>query len=451
MMKYVWVFVMVGFVMVGIGEAQKIKAFPEAEGFGAYAIGGRGGKLFMVTTLEDYGQDESPIAGSLREAIEAEGPRMVLFRVGGIIELKAPLVVRHPYLTLAGHVAPWQGICLKNYGFQIRETHDVVVRYLRVRPGDEMGKETDAISVYKSKNVILDHCSASWGTDETLSVTGAGTDSVTVQWCFIAESLNQSVHAKGAHGYGSLIRADGRISFHHNLYAHHVTRCPRPGTYGDQSVLLDFQHNVIYNCKSMAGYSREDSVRINLVGNYYKPGPETTDKNHIFQIGGQTTLMYVADNILEGVDQRGDDWSLIASGGWWNWAFGLDAYKLKEPIPVSPIRKEKTKEMYYEVLRFAGANLQMRDAVDRRIMADIERGEGRIINSQKDVGGWPTYESARYPYDQDMDGMPDHWEKFHALNPEDGTDHIKDNDGDGYTNLEEFLNGTEPSKANQFH
>ncbi|MGA1198576.1 MAG: pectate lyase family protein, partial [Candidatus Latescibacterota bacterium] len=286
MMKYVWVFVMVGFVMVGIGEAQKIKAFPEAEGFGAYAIGGRGGKLFMVTTLEDYGQDESPIAGSLREAIEAEGPRMVLFRVGGIIELKAPLVVRHPYLTLAGHVAPWQGICLKNYGFQIRETHDVVVRYLRVRPGDEMGKETDAISVYKSKNVILDHCSASWGTDETLSVTGAGTDSVTVQWCIIAESLNQSIHAKAAHGYGSLIRADGRISFHHNLYAHHVTRCPRPGTYGDQSVLLDFQHNVIYNWKSMAGYSREDSVRINLVGNYYKPGPETTDKNHIFQIGG---------------------------------------------------------------------------------------------------------------------------------------------------------------------
>ncbi|MBT3605748.1 MAG: pectate lyase [Candidatus Latescibacteria bacterium] len=425
-------------------EAQKVKAFPDAQGFGAYAIGGRGGALFLVTTLEDYGKGETPIEGSLRAAIEAEGPRMVLFKVGGIIELKAPLVVRNPYLTLAGQIAPWQGICLKNYGLQIRETHDVVIRYLRVRPGDEMGEELDAISINKSQNVILDHCSASWGTDETLSVTGVGTDRITVQWCMIAESLNQSVHKKGAHGYGSLIRTDGRVSFHHNLYAHHTTRVPRPGTYGDKSGLLDFQHNVIYNWKSMPGYSRADSVRMNLVGNYYKPGPSTTGKDYIFQIGGQTSLIYASDNILEGVEQGWDDWVLIEGRGWWNWIFGLDDYKLTQPIAVAPVLKEKTKEMYFDVLRFAGVSLQMRDAVDRRIMAELEKGEGRIINSQKDVGGWPTYESGRSFSDRDGDGMPDRWEKLHKLDAEDGEDHSKDADGDGYTNLEEFLNGTVP-------
>ncbi|MFT5368421.1 MAG: pectate lyase [Candidatus Latescibacterota bacterium] len=450
-MKYwIWV-VWIVFVMCGIGEAQRIKAFPEAQGFGAYAKGGRGGKLFRVTTLEDYDKGETPIEGSLRAAVEAEGPRMVLVQVGGLIELKAPLVVRNPYLTLACHAAPGQGICLKNYGFQIRDTHDVVVRYLRVRPGDVMGKEVDAISVYKSQNVILDHCSASWGTDETLSVTGAGTDSVTVQWCMIAESLNQSVHEKGAHGYGSLIRADGRISFHHNLYAHHTTRCPRPGTYGDKSVVLDFQNNVIYNWKGMPGYSRADSVRMNLVGNYYKPGPSTTGKDHIFQIGGETTLMYASDNILEGVDHGKEDWALIEGRGWWHWIFGLDAYKLRDPLLVSPVVGEKTKDAFLEVLHSAGANMQTRDAVDRRIVTEIRRGEGRIINSQNDVGGWPVYNTGRYPTDLDRDGMPDSWEKLHHLNPEDGTDHAHDPDGDGYTNLEEFLNGTEPPQADFFN
>jgi hypothetical protein len=375
-----------------------------------------------VSNLEDYDKNEPPIEGSLRAAIEAKGPRMILFGVGGIIPLKRPMVVRNPYVTLAGHVAPGNGVCLKNYGFHIRETHDVVIRYLRVRPGDVMAKEVDAISVDKSKNVILDHCSASWGTDETLSVTGVGTDSVTVQWCLIAESLNQSVHAKGEHGYGSLIRADGRISFHHNLYAHHTTRCPRPGIYGDKSVILDFQHNVIYNWKGIPGYSRADSVRINLVGNYYKPGPSTTGKDHIFQIGGHTTLMHASKNILEGVDPQSDDWALITGRGWWNWAFGLDAYKLKDPLAVAPVRGEKTREMYFKVLRFAGASLQMRDGVDRRIMGEIQAGKGRIINSQNDVGGWPVYDTGRYPFDQDGDGMPDGWEKSNGLNPLDGTD-----------------------------
>lgn len=434
----------------GQSEAREIKAFPEAEGFGAYAKGGRGGKLYWVTTLEDYGEDEAPIEGSLRAAIEAEGPRMVLFRTGGLIALKRPLVVRNPYLTVAGQTAPWQGICLKNYGFQIRDTHDVIVRFIRVRPGDEMGKEIDAISIYRSKQVILDHCSASWGTDETLSVTGAGTDSVTVQWCFIAESLNESVHDKGAHGYGSLIRADGRISFLHNLYAHHTTRCPRPGTYGDKSIVLDFRHNVVYNWKTLPGYSRADSVRMNLVGNYYKPGPSSIQKDYIFQIGDQTTLMYAAENVLEGQEDKRDNWQLIQGSGWWNWVFGIDAYKLKDPIPVGPVCNETTSDMYFQVLRFAGANLQMRDAVDRRIMAEIEKGEGRIINSQKDVGGWPEYNTARYAYDTDMDGMPDRWEKAHGLNPADGTDHAGDADDDGYSNLEEFVNGTLPSQMDQF-
>ena len=245
-------------------SARTMQAFPGAEGFGRHSLGGRGGKVYFVTTLADYNpkaKKETPIEGSLRHALSASGPRTIVFRTSGVIELVAPLKITEPRVTIAGQTAPGDGICLTNYGTQI-EADDVVVRHVRFRPGDSVGKEMDALAVYQCRNVILDHCSASWSVDETLSVTGEGCGNVTVQWCFITESLDQSVHAKGTHGYGSLIRTDGGVTYHHNLYAHHRTRCPRPGTYGKPpGLLLDFRNNVIYDWISPAGYTSDDPAR----------------------------------------------------------------------------------------------------------------------------------------------------------------------------------------------
>ena len=199
-------------------NAADLPAFPGAEGFGAGAKGGRGGKVFVVTTLEDYpGGKKKAVAGSLRAACEAKGPRTIVFDVAGTIVLEKALRISEPYITIAGQTAPGGGICLRNYGLDIR-THDVVIRYLRVRPGDTMKKETDSIAISSgSRDVIIDHCSASWSIDETLSVSGPGITNVTVQWCIISESLNDSFHKKGLHGYGSLVRTNGNISFHQQL------------------------------------------------------------------------------------------------------------------------------------------------------------------------------------------------------------------------------------------
>lgn len=412
---------------------KKVPAFPGAEGFGAYAVGGRGGQVLAVTNLEDYRPGkEAVIPGSLRAACEAKGPRIVVFRVSGVIPLKAPLTIREPFLTLAGQTAPGEGICLKNYGLVIRDTHDVIVRHLRVRPGDEIVAEQDAISLYRVQNVIVDHCSASWSNDETLSVTGGGSTNVTVQWCFITESLNQSHHAKGAHGYGSLLRMDGDMTFHHNLYAHHTTRCPRPGTYGDETrgLLLDFRNHVIYNWLNVPGYSAEDPARMNYIGNYLKPGPSTRNATVAFRVGGERTALYVANNLLEG-RPAGDPWAIIELGR---------GQKLSEPLVVAPVRTETPQAAYESVLRHAGATKPVRDAVDARIVKEVRSGTGRIIDSQKEVGGWPAYRSEKPPLDSDGDGMPDEWERQHGLNPNDPSDGARDRDGDGYTNLEEYLN-----------
>ena len=423
------------------GETPQVRAFPEAEGFGACAKGGRGGQVIAVTTLEDYVPgEETPIPGSLRAAIEAPGPRIVVFRVSGIIALKATLSITEPYLTLAAQTAPGDGVCLKDYSVSIRDTHDIIIRHLRSRPGDELGITLDALSTGGgSQNVILDHCSASWANDEVLSVSGAGQDNITVQWCFITESMNQSHHEKGAHGYGTLLRTDGRVTFHHNLYAHHSTRCPRPGTYGDPpGLLLDFRNNVIYNWRGPAGYSAADPVRMNYIGNYLKPGPSTRDKTHAFQVGGPATTLYVAGNVVEGVDAR-DDWALISGK--------KEGARTETPFDTAPVDTHTAAEAFEAVLANAGATLPKRDGVDARVVQTVREGAGKIINSQADVGGWPEYAPASPPADTDEDGMPDAWEKLHGLNPQEPADNTADPDGDGYTNIEEFLNGTDPGRS----
>ena len=240
------------------GESRQ-KAFPTAEGYGQYAQGGRGGKVIFVTNLDDSGP------GSLREAIKTPGPRIVIFKVAGIIDLKSELLMTEPYLTIAGQTAPGDGICLKGRRVKI-DAHDTIIRYLRVRLGDEQKTQDDAIATYTgAKDTILDHCSASWSVDETLSATHA--KNVTIQWCFITESMNLTSHVKGTHGYGSLINGE-EVSYHHNLYAHHSDRTPRPA-----ACQLDFRNNVIYDFGRGGGYNHGQKALMNYVGNYIIPRP----------------------------------------------------------------------------------------------------------------------------------------------------------------------------------
>lgn len=399
-------------------------AFPGAEGFGRFAQGGRGGRVILVTTLDDYGPRDEPIEGSLRAACDAGGPRMVLFRVSGTIDLRSTLRIREPFVTVAGQSAPGGGICLRNLGVVI-DTHDVILRHLRLRPGDRSRRELDALSINAgSRDVIVDHCSASWGTDEVLSVSGADITDVTVQWCFITEGLDESVHSKGRHGYGSLIRTNGHVTFHHNLYAHHRSRSPRPGTYGEGSILLDFRNNVIH--RGGRGYASDDPARLNYVGNYIRDA--------IPFVATDTTCMYVAGNVLHGEETEG---GVIVRGL-------RDVNRRAEPFPVAPVATDDAKTAFEKVVASAGATLPRRDAVDLRIARQVREGTGKVIDSQDDVGGWPELESAEALPDRDRDDMPDGWEREHRLDLDDPSDAAEDRDGDGYTNLEEFLEGSAP-------
>ncbi|MAF09783.1 pectate lyase [Candidatus Poribacteria bacterium] len=397
-------------------------AFPDAEGFGRFAEGGRGGAVLFVTNLDDYGAgDEDLIPGSLRAAVEAEGARTVVFRVSGTIELKRGLSIREPYITIAGQTAPGDGICIKNYGVGVR-THDVIVRHLRCRPGDEVGRRpehaekgwsTDALSLSgAARDVILDHCSTSWANDEVLSVSGEGITGVTVQWCIVSESLNASTHHKGSHGYGSLIRTNGAVTFHHNLYAFHRSRSPRPGTYGDGSILFDFRNNVMH--AGGRGYSSDDPVRMNFVGNHHPTTPFSANP---------ATTYYAEGNLGE-----------ITGDG-----------AVPAPYPVAPVVTTTAGEARAAALKSVGAVLPARDAVDARVIDLVRKGIETRVDSAEEVGGWPMLHSAPAPADSDDDGMPDAWESRHALDPN-APDHNDDPDSDGYTNLEEFLNATDPKR-----
>jgi len=418
----------------------KTPAFPGAEGFGAFAQGGRGGRVIEVANLNDSGP------GSLRRAVNAEGPRIVVFRVSGTINLSSGLSIRNPYITIAGQTAPGDGICLKTYSLSVAADH-VVIRFIRCRPGDNAKFEGDAISISAGRDIILDHCSASWSVDETLSASTSGQlGDVTVQWCIISESLNKSSHHKGAHGYGSLIRGGwgNGYTFHHNLYAHHRGRSPRPGNYNSASedpegFIFDFRNNVLYNwAGSAAGYNSDgDSItKMNFVANYYKQGPNSTRR---FAFAESTTCAkaWFADNAMNGVRPK-DPWSLVSFRGFS--PEQIQAYKQNAPIPVADVTTDDAMTAFKRVLAHAGAVLPKRDAVDTNVVNNVIDGTGKIIDDEQQVGGWPVLKSAKPPLDTDQDGMPDEWEKAHGLNPNDKTDSAKDRDEDGYTNIEEYLN-----------
>jgi pectate lyase len=440
---------MAGLLAMGMAacaaDLSAIPAFPGAEGFGAYARGGRGGKVLYVTTLDDEG------SGSLRWAVDQDGPRTVIFDISGTIRLRKELVIRRPFITIAGQTAPGDGICLRDASLVIA-THDVIVRYLRCRLGDQ-GRGGDAISITEGKDIILDHCSASWSTDEVLSVSTREPrlTNVTVQWCFITEALNP----KG-HGFGSLIRGTGgaRYSFLHNLYAHNRGRNPRPGNYDSNpyekdpdGLLLDFRNNVIYNWQGRyAGYNadRRSVTRLNYVGNYLVPGPDSQANGIAYATGSPYNRAFFAGNVYDG-RLPADPWCIVRYDPNWTDQV-IEAYKQDRPFEAGLVHDEDAFTAYQQVLKTGGASLPRRDSVDRRVVNDVLNRTGRIINSQEDVGGWPQLKSKPAPADSDGDGMPDEWERRFGLNAADPSDGPADQDRDGYTNLEEYLNGTNPTE-----
>lgn len=423
--------------------AQEIRAFPGAEGFGMYSKGGRGGRVLFVTNLDDYDPaNDEPIPGSLRAACLARGPRVVVFRVSGTIELKSSIKIKEPYLTIAGQSAPGDGICVKNHAVYVQASH-VIIRHMRFRPGDQIGRQlaeqgenwnTDALSVSgwnieePIHDIIFDHCSASWANDEVLSVSGPDIANVTVQWCIIAESLSNSPHEKGEYGYGSLIRTNGNVTFHHNLYAYHRSRSPRPGTDGEGSLLLDFRNNVIH--RGGAGYCRKDPMRMNYIGNHIS-------RTKVFDADPSNTMYVEGNYLVDGGAKNADNWQMING----------QPRKAKEPFSVAAVTTHSAKAAYGKVLASCGAILPRRDAVDTRITRQVEAGNG--TDSAEVVLNWPELRSASPPKDADMDGMPDAWEKKHGLNPTDASDNGEDADSDGYTNIEEYLNDTDPRAADR--
>jgi pectate lyase len=418
-------------------EDRWLPAFPGAEGFGAKATGGRGGEVYEVTNLNDAGP------GSLRDAV-SKGQRTVVFRVSGTIALKKRLVITQPDITIAGQTAPGDGICLRNYPFAVA-SRNVIVRYLRSRLGDDTRQEDDSMGVlHGASNVIFDHCSATWSIDEALSLSGNETD-VTIQWCLIAEPLNNSFHAKGAHGYGSLMRSNGRVSLHHNLWAHCNSRNPRLGdNYGKAPYpTFDVRNNVMYDYGHTCSGLTQGVLKVNYVGNYIKPGPSSKAKTPIHVGEPSEMLFFIHGNVFEGNDKLTADNALF-----------FDSIELKgkrqvqtvkEPFAVPAVRTQAAKEAYEMVLAVAGASLPARDAVDRRIIEQVRKGTGKIIDSQKEVGGWPELKSTKPPLDSDHDGMPDDWETKHGLNPRDPADGARAKDKNGYTNLEHYLNNTDPN------
>lgn len=372
------------------GAGAGIPAFPGAEGFGSRTPGGRGGRVISVTNLDDSGP------GSLRAACEAEGPRVVVFRVSGLITLSTPIVIRNPFMTVAAQTAPGAGVCLRGSAFVIA-THDVIVRYLRSRLGDLSGRAEDSITVERgSRDVILDHCSASWGIDETLSLAG-DLSYVTVQWCLIAEGLSNSKHPEGEHSFGSLVRASGPVSLHHNLWAHNKSRNPRLGdTSGEPPYpSFDLRNNVVYDFGDVCSGMTQGVFEENYVANYLKPGPSST-ATHAIRIAAPSDIsLYVRDNVFEGDnEQTADNLKLIQS------IFLGDRRQVRiltEPFASSPVRTQSAAEAYESVLASAGATLPSRDAADARVIEEVRARAGRVIDSQEQVGGWPEYPSASPP------------------------------------------------------
>ncbi|WP_197526243.1 pectate lyase family protein [Botrimarina colliarenosi] len=450
-----------------------IPAFPGAWGGGMFATGGRGGRVIAVTNLNDSG------SGSLRAAIDAEGPRIVTFRVAGVIALKSNLDIDNADITIAGQSAPGDGICLSNHSLNIN-TRNVILRHLRVRRGNPSGGQgSDNIGGNPVGQIIVDHCTASWGRDENLSLYrwmdndpkvppahGKVTQiknpvsNLTIQYCISSEALGPGHEFGGTWG-------GHNATFHHNLFACNTGRNPSIGMSGD----FDYRNNVIFNWGHRTMDGGDETSLINVINNYYKAGPATNDDMlhtiakieqrsqssppRRFESGGwypktdsRPGKWYVAGNLVEGSPEvTADNWKgmrLDAGGG------EIKHARVYTPFAGWPINQQTASNAFEEVLSKAGATLPHRDEVDERVTEMVRTGKAAtstgILRHPDEVGGYPdySYAPAEVGADTDQDGMPDEWEAKYDLNPKSAADGSKDDDGDGYTNVEEYLNGTNP-------
>ncbi|MEC7226452.1 MAG: pectate lyase [Candidatus Latescibacterota bacterium] len=415
-------------------------AFPRAEGFGRFSLGGRGGKVLFVTNLHDSGP------GSLRAAIEADYPRIVVFKVSGTIELQSHLRIRHPRITIAGQTAPGDGICLRRYPLVI-SADDVIVRFLRVRLGDEAGRKMDGIDVSDAENVIVDHCSVSWTLDEAVN-TYHGSKNITIQWCLISESLHDSPLQEG-HGFAASL-GGFNTSYHHNLLANNAGRNPSiAGEEDAPTINLDFRNNVIFNWghRTLDGRPRS----INVVNNYYKAGPASR-RDHIVKMqtiyDGSFGRWYIDGNVMVDTAGKVHRSGIVRID---SEDVPLDSALVEAPVDFAPVQTETAEETYERVLDTAGATLPRRDAHDVRIIGEVRSGKttygNGIISTQTDVGGWTELRSTDPPEDADADGMPDAWERPFTEAGDLSLESAQDADGDGYTNVEEYLNGTNPTEG----
>ena len=474
----------------GVAQAQQLPAFPGAEGFGRYTTGGRGGEVYHVTTLDD-----NETKGTLRHALMQEGKRTIVFDVAGTIFLKKPLRIVNGDLTIAGQTAPGGGICIAGNQFSLN-ADNTIMRYVRVRVGNEQGGGPDGIGGTDFHRMIIDHCSVSWSVDECCSVYGG--EDFTVQWCIFSEPLRFGGHQKGgSHGDGAIF-GGARASYHHNLLAHGESRMPRlgprPGTQTREHV--DVRNNVIYNWAGAGCYGFE-GMAVNMVNNYYKPGPATPKNNRVgYRIaapGIRTTRyvtgkdgrpnawkpmehvwgrFYINGNVMEGNDDvTRDNWTHgvleqidpKTNDGLFNDSIAK-AIQLSEPIDYGTITTHSANEAFHRVLEEAGCS-NVRDIIDRRIiqetltgtatfhgsMSDDSRSFPGFIDSQNDVipagetSPWPELKATKKELadrkDTDGDGIPDKWEKAHGLNAKEKTDgNLCTLSKEGYTNLEVYLN-----------
>jgi pectate lyase len=426
-----------------------VRAFPGAEGAGAYSRGGRGGDVYHVTNLSDEDGTGAAIPGSLRYGIKfANGPRTIVFDVGGMIELSGSLKLDKTNMTIAGQTAPGDGIGVKNYPMNM-EANDLIMRYFHLRTGYgsyNASNANDCLQITSGTNMIADHISASFGGDETISATHQPWN-LTVQWCLISDSLNFQNH-----GYGSLIAPElsgTRISWHHNLYSNNDGRTPRVGSrLFATNFVFDYINNVNYNWGTagdwgcwgvVGGNPNEETVDINFINNYSIAGANTsttTARNAALSSNFDTSRIYQSGNLID------SDRNTVRNGVNTGWAMFRGTYiQMASPFPIDPANAIATTDAntaYLNVLYKVGASLA-RDSADLRAVNYVRYQTGSIINLPTQVGGFPTLNSAPAPKDTDGDGMPDYWEMAVGLNPNVADGNL-DRNSDGYTELEDYLN-----------
>ena len=465
-------------------EQAKIPAFPGAEGGGMYTPGGRGGKVMVVTSLADRGP------GTLREACETGGARIVVFAVSGVIRLEAPINIRAPYLTIAGQTAPGDGICVTGASFLI-DTHDVIIRHMRFRRGQtDVAFRDDALGGQAVGNIMIDHVSASWGLDENMSIyrhvynrqaDGKGlklpTVNISIQNSIFSECLDMYNHAFGATigGHNS--------TFARNVFACNISRNCSVGMNGS----FNFINNTVFNWWNRTVDGGDNTSYMNVINNNYKPGPITPEGKPIAwrivkvengrspEGRGQFGRAYVSGNKTWGnAEVTADNWKGgVQAGDQFVTEENEQLWKMvhtEKPFEMAPVTIMPTDEAYDFVMKHACASFPKRDAVDTRMMKQVKTGKifyakdakehqplyvkrrlpadsykQGIITDPQQVGGLPTYKSVVGPVDSDKDGMPDQWEEKYGLNPNDASDANGDLSGDGYTNIEKYINGIDPT------